>query len=57
MDEIFYLDNMGISAKERIQILGFQALKTADGDVIPFKKIGNNNTNLEIEKDQAHLHK
>lgn len=57
MDEIFYLDSMGISAKEKIQILGFQALKTADGDVIPFKKIGNSNTNPEIEKDQAHLHK
>ena len=55
IEDIFYLDSMDVHAKEKIQILGFQALKTADGDVIPFKKIGN--ANPEIEKDQAHLRK
>ena len=44
---VFYLDSMDIrEKKEKIQILGFDVGKTADGNVIPFDKTGNES--LEI---------
>jgi hypothetical protein len=52
MEEMFIIDTYQISQIERIQLLGFQAVKNRDGDLIPYE-----NKIYEGSQQHVSLHK